>query len=1154
MSVLLLKQTKVEEAISILRFARQFRIQRRGMNFDFLKTRTEYAMFAPACVEAERTLSTSPAMCAVGCRKALELAVKWVYAADSSLTMPYKDNLSSLIHETSFQRVVDRVTWRMLPFIVKLGNKSVHTDRKVSPQDALLALKALFGFVQWIDYCYGGDAYEERAFDEHQVPLVKLALDVQTIKQREALLAQKEDVIRRQEEEIKQLRSQFAAAKAQALIEDDFNPDTISERETRRRYIDLDIEYAGWDLERNVETEVEVQGMPNSQGVGYIDYVLNGADGKPLAIVEAKRTMHDAKKGLQQARLYAQCLEMRYGYPPFVFLSNGFETFFCDDISGSERPCSGVFSPEDLQRLINRRGMTLPLSSMRVNQDIAGRYYQIEAIRAICANMEEGHRRSLLVMATGTGKTRTAAGLVDVLLRANRASNILFLADRVALVSQAKAAFQEYLPNLSLCNLCSTKDRTENSSARMVFSTYPSVLNAIDTVKMGDGRRLFTPAHFDLIIVDEAHRSIFKKYRAIFDYFDAQVLGLTATPKDEVDRNTYDFFEVERGVPTYVYEYDTAVKQDHYLVPYYNIEVATKFLDEGISYDDLTEEDRERLDDDWEETYGEEAAAPEFMPSSALNSWVFNEKTVDTVLQDIMENGAKVAGGERLGKTIIFAKNKKHAQFIVDRFNALYPKRGGFARRVVHGDDYSDTIIEDFKFKELPVIAVSVDKMDTGIDVPQVLNLVFFKQVHSKTKFWQMIGRGTRLCPDLMVTDCLDGEYLGKRRFFIFDYCGNFEFFRQGKDVAEGKNPESLSERVFKRKVAIVEALQNPAFLSGDYQTWRGELIGEVVRAVNELRVEPLKVAVKLHLHSIERFSSGSAFLSLNKGDVGELEREIAPLIVLEESDQYALRFDALMYGYMVAVLLGESVDAYRRRVVDLAFRLQHKMTIPQVKERRQTIALVVEEDYLDHADALMLEGVRTELRSLIKFLIDGSELPALVTSLTDPVISRREGEEISPGEDFTDYRLKVNRYVIDHGDMTVIHKLRNNIPMTALEYRELERVFMEELGSEADYRRTYGETPLGLLVRRIAKLDHDAAMEAFAEFINDESLSQQQMAFVHRVVDYVEQNGYMDPSALAKAPFDRPVSFFRLFDDGRQKRLVQIINQVRENALTPVA
>lgn len=1125
------------------------------MNFDYLKTRPEFSLFAPACIEAERTLSTSPAMCAVGCRKALELAVKWVYAADPMLSMPYKDNLSSLIHETSFQRAVDRTTWRTLPFIVKLGNKSVHTERKVSPQDALLALKALFGFVQWVDYCYGGNSYEERRFNEKDVPLVKLALDVKAIKQREALIAQRDEVIRKQEEEIRQLRAQFLAAKDQAIRADDFNPDTITEFETRRRYIDLDIEYAGWDLGRNVETEVEVEGMPNPRGVGYIDYVLNGADGKPLAIVEAKRTMHDAKKGLQQARLYAQCLERRYGYLPFIFLSNGFETFFCDDATGPERPCSGVFSPEDLRRLMNRRGASLPLSSMQVNQDISGRYYQIEAIRAICANMEEGHRRSLLVMATGTGKTRTAAGLVDVLARANHVTNVLFLADRVALVNQARAAFQRYLPNMSLCNLCISKDRSENATARMVFSTYPSVLNAIDAVKAEDGRRLFTPAHFDLIIVDEAHRSIFKKYRAIFDYFDAQVLGLTATPKDEVDRNTYDFFEVERGVPTYVYEYDTAVNNDHFLVPYYNIEVSTRFLGEGVAYDDLSEEDKERLDDDWEETYGEGSEMPEFMPSSALNSWVFNEKTVDIVLQDLMENGAKVAGGERLGKTIVFAKNKRHAEFIVSRFCALYPKLpGGFIRRVVHGDDYSDTIIDDFKVKELPVIAVSVDKMDTGIDVPEVLNLVFFKQVHSKTKFWQMIGRGTRLCPDLMVSDRLDGEYLGKRRFFIFDYCGNFEFFRQGKAVAEGKNPESLSEKVFKRRVELVAALQDAVFSDGSYLSWRGELVDGLVHEVNELRVEPVRVLVKLHFHAVEKFSSVTAYQSLSAGDVGELEREVAPLVASGEPDQYALRFDALMYGYMVAVVSGNPCDAYRRRVLDLAVRLQGKMSIPQVRERAKTIALVVERDVLEGVDVLTLEGVRTELRGLIKFLINDGQTVPLVTSLTDPVLSRREGEAIGPGEDFADYRLKVDRYLAEHGDMTVIHKLRSNIPMTALEYGELERIFVEELGSEEDYRRTYGSTPFGLLVRKITKLDHEAAMEAFAEFVNDETLSQPQIAFVHRVVEYVEKNGYMEPAALAKAPFDRPVSFFRLFDDARQKRLVQLINRVKANALSPVA
>ena len=697
------------------------------MNFGFLASKPEYALFSDACIEAERTFTTSPAMCVVGCRKALELAVKWVYAADETMKEPYRDNLQSLLHEPTFRFAVNRTVWSRLPLLVKMGNASVHTNKKLLPQDAVLMLRILFDFVQWLDYCYGS-AYEQRTFDERKIPAIKLALNVKTIKQRESLLEQKNDEIRKLEEEVRRLRSQFATAKAEATDTEPFNPDEIPESETRRRYIDFDLQYAGWP-EDAIETEVEVTGMPNSEGKGYIDYVLNGKNGKPLAIVEAKRTMHDPKKGLQQARLYAECLEARYGYKPFIFLSNGFETYFCDHDAAPERPCSGIFSRDDLQRLMNRRGSTLPLETVRVNDEIAGRYYQIEAIKAICSHFEEGHRKSLLVMATGTGKTRTAAGLVDVLARANQVTNALFLADRVALVAQAKHSFQEYLPHMSLCNLCEAKDKQENKDARIVFSTYPTILNAIDNLQNDDGERLYTPAHFDLIIVDEAHRSIFKKYRAIFDYFDAKVVGLTATPKDEVDRNTYDFFEVERGVPTYVYEYHTAVYQDQYLVPYFNIEVSTEFLEKGITYDDLSESDRERYDDDWEEAYG--TNAPEFIPSSQLNSWVFNEKTVDTVLQDLMENGIKVHGGERLGKTIIFAQSKLHAEYIVERFNKLYPKlaKGGFIRRVVHGDDYAHTIIDQFKLKELPVITVSVDMMDTGIGVPEILNLVFFKQV-----------------------------------------------------------------------------------------------------------------------------------------------------------------------------------------------------------------------------------------------------------------------------------------------------------------------------------------------------------------------------------------------------------------------------------------
>lgn len=1122
------------------------------MNFAYLSSKPEYALFADACIEAERTFTTSPAMCAVGCRKALELAVKWVYAADGTMKEPYRDNLQSLLHEPSFRFAVNRTVWSRLPLLVKMGNASVHTNKKLLPQDAVIALRSLFDFVQWLDYCYGS-AYEERVFDEREIPAVQLALDVKAIKQRESLIEQKDDEIRKLEDEIRRLRSQFAIAKAETAEAEPFNPDTIPEHETRKRYVDFDLRYAGW-TEGSIETEVEVIDMPNGEGKGYVDYVLNGKNGKPLAIVEAKRTMHDPKKGLQQARLYAECLEAQYGYKPFIFLSNGFETYFCDHDDAPERPCSGVFSRDDLQRLMNRRGSTLSLDAMRVDDAISGRYYQIEAIKAICSHFEEGHRRSLLVMATGTGKTRTAAGLVDVLARANHVTNVLFLADRVALVSQAKHSFQEYLPHMSLCNLCEANDKQENKDARIVFSTYPTILNAIDSLQNDEGERLYTSAHFDLIVVDEAHRSIFKKYRAIFDYFDAKVVGLTATPKDEVDRNTYDFFEVERGVPTYVYEYQTAVYQDHYLVPYYNIEVGTQFLGNGITYDDLSESDRERYDEDWDEAYG--TSAPEFTPSSQLNSWVFNEKTVDTVLQDLMENGIKVHGGERLGKTIIFAQNKRHAEYIVERFCKLYPKlaRGGFIRRVVHGDDYSHTIIDQFKLKELPVITVSVDMMDTGIDVPEILNLVFFKQVRSKTKFWQMIGRGTRLCPDILAEDRIDGEYADKRRFFIFDYCGNFEFFRQGKNMAEGANPESLSEKVFKREVELVRALQHSAFADDAHQKRRARIVYEVVSLTQSLKEEPIKASVKLKMHAVEKFGHEYAFVSLTDTDVGELQRDVAPLVHIDEEDQFALRFDALMYGYMVAMILGKSASMYQSRLINIAAALEEKATVPQVKEKLPVIQRISSDGFLDKASVLVLDDLRLELRDLVKFIIDQGSHAIVTTCLSDPVISRNEGDLLDFGNDFADYKLKVNRYINENSDALVIHKLRNNLPMTRFEFDELERIFTEELGTAKDYQTAYGDTPFGLLVRKVAKLDHEAVMTAFADFINDESLNQQQLAFIRKVVEFVEENGSIEPSALTKAPFDRPASFFRLFDDGRQKRLVQIIRQVHNNATKPAA
>lgn len=827
----------------------------------------------------------------------------------------------------------------------------------------------------------------------------------------------------------------------------------------------------------------------------------------------------------------------------------GFETYFWDDQSSPQRKVSGIFSKDDLQKLMNRRTERKDLMTIPIDDRITDRYYQKEAIRAVCEQIGQGFRKHLLVMATGTGKTRTASSLTDVLSRGKYVTNILFLADRTALVKQAKDDFKNYLPDMSLCNLCSNKD---DRSARIVFSTYPTMLNAIDDMKAKDGQRMFTPAHFDLIIIDESHRSIFKKYRAIFEYFDAIMVGLTATPKTDVDRNTYDFFEMEHGVPTYAYDYETAVYQDHVLVPYYNYEVKTKFLEEGITYDDLSDEDKER----YEEDFIEDGLMPDFIPSAQLNKFVFNETTVDTVLQDLMERGIRVAGGDRLGKTIIFAQNKRHAEFILERFNKLYPKyRGTFAQRVICDDTYAQTIIDDFKIPEKdPIIAVSVDMMDTGIDVPECVNLVFFKKVRSKTKFWQMIGRGTRLSKDLTCIDQIDGEYTAKRRFLIFDYCGNFEYFRAHKEGFESRETKTLSENIFGKQIRIAVALQESAFAGDDYQSWRSELVETCYSQVLALNTD--LIAVRLHIQSVEKFKKPGAFNYISEGDKGELMQQIAPIVHLDDNDEFAKRFDNFMYGLMIAQIEQmPSLKIAQKQLRDIGTLLERKVSIPQVKAKLPIIKEVNTDAFWNANDVLLYERVRKELRDLIKFLNDVDPRKPIITRLSDPIIDQKEGDPMEPGYDFEDYRAKVNRYVNENGNALAIYKLTHNIPLSAADYSELEHVLTSELGSKEDYEREYGDTPFGLLIRKIAKLDHEAAMQAFSQFINDQSLNQKQIAFVHKIINHIEQNGYMENvTELQNPPFDKPISFVKLFDARTRAALLAAINKVKENAVVIAA
>ena len=611
-------------------------------NFDFILKNEIFKTFAEASVEAEKSIAVANVSCTILCRRALELAVKWIYANDRELVLPYQNNLSSLVYDINFKSMINEKVFNGMTYIIKLGNFSVHSNRKVTRKEAVLCLKYLFDFMDWLAYYYDSN-YIETKFDEGKLPGESSAnLKKEEREELENKLVEKDEKIEKILKENEELREKLTKQRTSKKTAYNFKVSDISEFETRKQFIDLDLKIAGWDI-TNIREEVEVRGMPNTQEKGYIDYVLYGENGKPLAVVEAKRTSKDAKIGKQQAKLYADCLEKEYAQRPIIYYTNGKEIYMWDDVSYPERKVSGYYTQDELQLLIRRRDSKENLEHIYIANNIANRPYQLEAVKKVCESFEQKHRRALVVMATGTGKTRTAISLVDVLTSKNWVQNVLFLADRTELVKQAEKNFKKLLPDMSCCNLLSSKDGDPEES-RIIFSTYQTMINCIDKMKSKNGITLFTPGHFDLIIIDEAHRSIYKKYQAIFDYFDGLLVGLTATPRDDVDKNTYKFFQLENNVPTFVYEYDEAVKQK-YLVDYHTISTTTKFIERGIKYSELKEEDREEY-----ENLFEEGEVQEEISSNAINSWLFNRDTIKIILETVMQKGLKVEGGDKLRK------------------------------------------------------------------------------------------------------------------------------------------------------------------------------------------------------------------------------------------------------------------------------------------------------------------------------------------------------------------------------------------------------------------------------------------------------------------------------------------------------------------------
>lgn len=914
---------------------------------------------------------------------------------------------------------------------------------------------------------------------------------------------------------------------------DSVNPMDLSEYKTRKTYIDSMLLDAGWTEGKDWINEVELSGMPNKSEVGYADYVLYDDANKPLAVIEAKRTCVDVAKGRQQAKLYADLLEQKYKRRPVVFLTNGFETRIIDN-QYPERKCSVIYSKRDLEKWFNLLSMRTSLKHISVDKNIAGRYYQEAAIKAVCDSFGTNNRRkALLVMATGSGKTRTVIALCDCLLKAGWVKNILFLADRNSLVTQAKRSFVNSLPNLSCSNLVEDKD---NYNAHCIFSTYQTMINCIDSVE-DDSGKLFTCGHFDLIICDEAHRSIYNKYKDIFNYFDAPLIGLTATPKDEIDKNTYGIFDLEKGMPTYGYELAQAVK-DGYLVDFVTVETKLKFIEEGIAYDDLSEEDKI----EYEETFGyEDGELPERINSSALNTWIFNEDTIKQVLHLLMKDGLKVDYGQKIGKTIIFAKNHDHAEKVFQVFNKEYPHLPGYAKVIDNYMTYAQSAIDEFSDpQKLPQIAISVDMLDTGIDVPEVLNLVFFKKVMSKAKFWQMIGRGTRLCPGL-----IDGE--DKDKFYIFDFCGNFEFFRMNHG-RPSTNMIALQGAIFSLEFEICYKLQNIEYQVDRLIAYRDKLVEMMAGKVKELNRE--NFAVRQHLKYVDTYSAANNYQSITFEDTLSIREELAPLIIPDGDEASAVRFDALMYGMELAFLAKKGFARHKTDLLKKVEGIAGVANIPQIQVQSELIGKILHTDYLDTAGIDEFEHIRVRLRNLMKFL--PKEIIKYDTDFTDEILSSEWNDSDLYNDELKNYRAKAEFYVRKHQDNIAIAKLKTNQPLTDTDIENLEKILWNEVGSRDDYEREYGHKPLGELVREILGLDMNAAKEAFSEYLINTSLDSRQIYFVNQIVEYIVHNGMMkDFSVLQESPFTDQGSVVEIFNDLTVwNGIKKVIDNINANAV----
>jgi type I restriction enzyme, R subunit len=1136
------------------------------MNSQYALIAGQWPELHEEALKVEQFAFSDPRTACFYARRTIELLVEWVYDNDSQLERPFAaQTLADLMYARVFCDLAGE-QMRRFRLLKDLGNKAVHRSDPIRVGDAVTAARELFQVLRWFALTYGRDQQRVRgcSFNADLLPSRDVATaqlgqsreqlealaqqleerDTQLRDQRLATLASQAELDRLRQEITALRRANEAAARPE--------PD-LSEFDTRRSYIDFYIESAGWVHGQSCTHEHEVQGMPNATGTGFVDYVLWGDDGKPLALVEAKRTSRDSMEGQRQAELYANCLEQRYGQRPIIFLSNGYRHRLWDDLRYPPREVQGFYKKDELETLIRRREIRQPLAQATLSNTIAGRYYQQRAIRAICESLEQGHLKALLVQATGTGKTRTAISLTDVLTRCNWVKRVLFLADRTSLVLQAERAFRRFLPDCSPVNLVTNK----GGEGRVFLSTYPTMMNLIDA-EDGYGVKRFGVGHFDLVIIDEAHRSVYQKYGAIFAYFDSLLSGLTATPREEIDRNTYELFDRAIGLPTDEYGLDQAIA-DRFLVPFRPISVSLRFPREGINYADLSDEEKAQWDLlDWEEN----VLGTGRVDSGAINNWLFNDDTVDKGLEVLMTQGCQEASGDRIGKSVIFARNHKHAEFIRERFDHNYPHLAGKAARVIDNQvKYAQSLIDEFADSGSDLrIAISVDMLDTGIDIPEIVNLVFFKPVRSRTKFWQMVGRGTRTCQDLF------GPGRDKECFWIFDLCQNLEFFLGQGGADSTSAPETLSTRLFRSRLALIEVIDHKVD-----QTMLQAGPGMAITAPEGRPDEP-ETALRLHRHTlaellrchvaacpadnflvrphlqlVERFRNGESWAILSPDDHQDLAATLAPLPSAYaeqqgDTDADARRFDLLLYNLQLTLLRAEPrYNRLQKQLRDLAAQLEARPNIPQVAAELELIRDLLRDEWWQDVTVPMLEEVRRR---------------PLYTNFTDELGVMREldAAALLTRDEFQQFRLRAKDFLKAHEDHLTMQRLRRNQPLTPADLDELQRLLLcHGVGTEQAIQRAAEEcNGFGLFIRSLVGLDRNAAKELFAAFLADGTHTATQIRFINEILDELTSRGVMDPARLYDPPFSdlAPTGPEGLFSEAEVNNICNLLDLIKTRAV----